>query len=113
MQLELDRRPEALVARLIGELDHHGAGDVRERIDEALMQKRYPLLVLDLSGLSFMDSSGIGLIMGRYRLARSLGSDLRVRGASPRLEAVIRLAGMEKLPIWDEKERMNENETCQ
>ncbi len=112
MQLELDRQPEELVARLIGELDHHGAGDVRERIDAALMQQRCPMLVLDLSGLSFMDSSGIGLIMGRYRLARSLGSTLRVRGASPRLEAVIRLAGMDKLPIWDEKERMSENETC-
>ncbi len=113
MQLELDRRPEELVARLIGELDHHGAGTVRESIDQALMQQRYPLLVLDLSGLSFMDSSGIGLIMGRYRLARSLGCTLRVRGASPRLEAVIRLAGMEQLPIWDEKERMDDHETSQ
>ncbi len=113
MQLELDRQPDRLVARLIGELDHHSAADIRERIDTALMHHRCALLVLDLSGLSFMDSSGIGLIMGRYRLARSLGGNLRVQGASHRLETIIRLAGMEKLPIWDERERMSENETCQ
>ena len=112
MQLELERQPHALVAHLSGELDHHSAGDIRSRIDEVLLQERCPLLVLDLSGLTFMDSSGIGLIMGRYRLSRSLGGTLRIRGASPRMETVIRLAGMDNLPLW-EKERMDDNETDQ
>ncbi len=113
MQLELERQPQALVARLVGELDHHSAGDIRAQIDEALMQERYPMVVLELSGLTFMDSSGIGLIMGRYRLARSLGSTLRVRGASPRIETVIRLAGMDNLPLWDDERTEEHNETCQ
>lgn len=112
MQLELTKQPDSLVARLIGELDHHAAGEVRERIDNAVLQQRCRRLTLDLSQLTFMDSSGIGLIMGRYRLMTALGGTLQVDNASQRLESVIRLAGLEKLPIWGEKERTNVNETC-
>ncbi len=111
MQLELTRQTDALTARLIGELDHHGAGEVRERIDAAILQQRCQRLVLDFSGLNFMDSSGIGLIMGRYRLMTSLGGTLTVQGASGRLESILRLAGLEKLPIWGETERKNVYET--
>lgn len=111
MQLEILRQPEQTVAKLSGELDHHAAGELRERIDQAVLQQPCIRLVLDLSGLSFMDSSGIGLIMGRYRLLRSLGGSLMVQGANPRLETVIRLAGMEKLPIWPSTERKNDNES--
>ena len=111
MQLELTRQDNTLTAHLIGELDHHGAGEVRERIDTAVLQQRCRRLLLDFSGLNFMDSSGIGLIMGRYRLMTSLGGTLTVRGASRRLETVIRLAGLEKLPIWEQTERKNVYET--
>lgn len=113
MQVEILRQPEQTVAKLSGELDHHAAGEVRERIDSIVLQQCRRRLVLDLSGLTFMDSSGIGLIMGRYRLLNSMGGTLEVRGASPRMETVIRLSGMEKLPIWGEKEGSNKHETCE
>ncbi len=113
MQVEILRQPEQTVAKLSGELDHHAAGEVRERIDSIVLQQCSRRLVLDLSGLTFMDSSGIGLIMGRYRLLHSMGGTLEVRGASPRMETVIRLSGMEKLPIWGEKEGSNKHETCE
>ena len=113
MQLELTKQPDSLTARLIGELDHHAAGEMRERIDNAVLQQRCRRLILDFSGLTFMDSSGIGLIMGRYRLMKSLGGTLLIENTSQRLETVIRLAGLEKLPIWDNTERKTTNETCQ
>ncbi|MBQ4612451.1 MAG: anti-sigma factor antagonist [Clostridia bacterium] len=113
MQLELTKHDDRLVARLIGELDHHAAAEVRERIDNAVLQQRCRRLTLDFSGLTFMDSSGIGLIMGRYRLMHSCGGTLQIENASQRLETVIRLAGLEKLPIWDETERKKTHETCQ
>ena len=107
MQLKITRDADRLTAHLIGELDHHTAAEVREKIDAAILQGRCAMLVLDLSGLTFMDSSGIGLIMGRYRLIRSLGSTMRLHGATKRMQTVLRLAGMEKLPIWDDNtERM-------
>ena len=111
MQLELTKQDNELTARLIGELDHHGAGEIRERIDNAVLQQRCQRLILDFSGLTFMASSGIGLIMGRYRLMNSLGGTLKLQGTSRRLETVIRLAGLEKHPIWDAKERNISYET--
>lgn len=112
MQLEIIRQTNQLTVKLSGELDHHTAGEARERIDRAVLQQRSQRLVLDFSNLTFMDSSGIGLIMGRYRLIRSLGGTLLVQGASPRLETIIRLAGLEKLPIWGNTEGVSEYETC-
>ncbi len=100
MQLELLRDGDGLTARPIGELDHHAAGEVREKIDTALLRQNIRVLRIDLSGLTFMDSSGVGLIMGRYRLVRSLGGTLTVTGAGERLRAMLRLAGLDKLPIW-------------
>ena len=50
-----------------------------------------------------MDSSGIGLIMGRYRLMASLEGQLRLAGVHPRMERMIRLAGLDRLPIWNER----------
>ncbi len=108
MQLELTREGGNLSAALIGELDHHAAADLRQRIDAAVLSCRPRRLVIDLSRLSFMDSSGIGLIMGRYRLMVSLGGEVRLSGTSPRMERMIRLAGLDKLPIWDERKNVCE-----
>ena len=111
MQLELTREGGDLTAALIGELDHHAAADLRQRIDTAVLSCRPRRLTINLERLTFMDSSGIGLIMGRYRLMVSLGGEVRVAGATPRMERMIRLAGLDKLPIWEE--RKSEHETHQ
>ena len=103
MQLELTREGGCLTVHLIGELDHHAAADVRQKIDTATLSCRPRRLRMDLSKLTFMDSSGIGLIMGRYRLMATLEGDLRLVGISPRMERMIRLAGLDKLPIWEEE----------
>ncbi len=89
---------------LAGELDHHSAAPLRERVDSVIQERRPKTLVLDFSGIGFMDSSGIGFVMGRYRLMQAMGGKLLIKGASPRMEKVMRLAGLERLPIWDGKE---------
>lgn len=85
---------------LAGELDHHNAALLRERVDVVVRERHPEKLVLDFGGITFMDSSGIGFVMGRYRLMQSMGGSLQVRGASARMEKVMRLAGLERLPIW-------------
>ncbi len=86
---------------LAGELDHHNAAPLREKVDSVIRKRCPKTLVLDFGGISFMDSSGIGFVMGRYKLMQSIGGQLRVSGASPRMEKVMRLAGLERLPIWE------------
>lgn len=101
MVMRMSTGAEGLTVWLSGELDHHAAREMREQIDGAIQRSSAKTLWLDFSGITFMDSSGIGLIMGRYRLMLSRGGALFVVGASDRLLRVMKLAGLEKLPIWE------------
>lgn len=102
MVIRMGTDQSGLTVWLSGELDHHAARELREQIDSAVERSAARQLRLDFSGVTFMDSSGIGLIMGRYRLMLSRNGSLSVVGTSERLRRVMKLAGLEKLPIWNE-----------
>ena len=95
--LKITQNGKSLTAELILELDHHAARRVRERIDEAVFAHRPELLILDFSAVHFMDSSGIGLIIGRVEVAKAVGAVVRVTGLSPTLRRLVRLSGLEKI----------------
>ena len=75
MVVRIENTPAGLTAWLSGELDHHAAGTIREQVDHAVERYHPRELTLDFSGVGFMDSSGIGLVMGRYRLMKLAGLD--------------------------------------
>ncbi len=91
-----------LIATLTGELDHHGAVAVRTLIDAEIRKRNPKKAVLDLSGLDFMDSSGLGLIMGRHTLMASLGGTLTLRRPNERIVRIFRLAGLERIVTIEE-----------
>lgn len=97
MSVEINVTGEVVTAYLSGELDHHTAKSMRDIIDGAIELNMPTLLVLDFSGVSFMDSSGIGLVMGRYRNLQKTGASLHISGTSPNIYKVMKLAGIEKL----------------
>lgn len=97
MSVEINVTGEVVTAYLSGELDHHTAKDMRESIDNAIELNMPSLLVLDFSGITFMDSSGIGLVMGRYRNLQKTGASLHISGASQSIYKVMKLSGIEKL----------------
>ena len=101
MNIRLDTSSEQVTAWLAGELDHHAARSLREQIDTTVERVKPLRLVLDFSGVNFMDSSGIGLVMGRYRLIKLMGGSLTVTGASPRIAQVMQMAGLERLGILE------------
>jgi stage II sporulation protein AA (anti-sigma F factor antagonist) len=86
-----------LTARICCELDQHTAKLVREKIDRAFFEKMPRLLVLDFSEVGFMDSSGIGLIIGRAEKVGENGATVRVEGLSPTLSRLLRIAGLERV----------------
>lgn len=97
MSVEINVTGEVVTAYLSGELDHHSAKSMREAIDTAVELNMPTLLVLDFSGISFMDSSGIGLVMGRYRNLQKSGAQLHITGTPPNIYKVLKLSGIEKL----------------
>ena len=103
MQVKIDTKGEVVTAYLSGELDHHTAKAMRESIDSAIELNMPTLLIIDFTDISFMDSSGIGLVMGRYRLLSRTGAELHISGASPQIYKVMQLAGIERLAKLEKK----------
>lgn len=97
MPVKLTVGENAVNAAIIGDIDHHNAREMRLMIDDFVIANNPKQLFLDFKEVSFMDSSGIGLVMGRYRLISDLGGELKVINASPHICKVMKLAGLDKL----------------
>ena len=95
-RLEIKKRDWLLMVRLFGEIDHHSAASMREELDRLILKERPRRLVLDLSCIEFMDSAGLGLLMGRYRLMHDIGGALAITRPNERVLKILRLAGMER-----------------
>lgn len=103
MPVKIEIAPEAdvVTAILSGEIDHHGAQRLRETIDDSLRRTCPRTLVLDFGGVEFMDSSGIGLVLGRYRLMQDMGGKLVLRDLPPHIRKVMQVAGISSLDIQE------------
>lgn len=98
MPVTFKTKSNTLYAFLKGEIDHHTAPELRENIDNAIiLNDSANLIVLDFGGVTFMDSSGVGLVMGRYRLGASKGKKLRVDNLGERDFKIMKMSGIEKL----------------
>jgi len=104
LKIELAEENAVMTAYLDGEIDHHSARAMREEIDAEAMRVKPKTLILNFENVTFMDSSGIGLIMGRYRLINYWDARLKVSGVSPGSYKVMRLAGLDKLAGISKKE---------
>ena len=95
--LNFDFNDGVLRVAIVGEINHHNAVFVRQKIDEKIQELNSKNLVLDLAGVSFMDSSGLGLVMGRYQRMQELGGTLTVANPSAEHKKLFKLAGLNKL----------------
>lgn len=105
MAVQIDIADEICIARIIGDIDHHNARELRESIDNAVIGACAHELELDFREVSFMDSSGIGLVMGRYKLMQELGGTVHLVNIAAHLKKVMVLAGLDRLAIMDKPER--------
>ncbi len=89
--------PDCVTVALSGELDHYTAPDIRAQMDAILRDPCVTSLLLDMRHLSFMDSSGIGVLLGRLKLLRQRGGGLYVTGMQPSVERLFRLSGLQRV----------------
>ena len=86
-----------LTIKISGEIDHHTAKSIRENADRDIFYHRVKNTVIDLSEVDFMDSSGLGLILGRCSVAEGIGASVRLTGLTPAVMRIIRLGGLDKI----------------
>ena len=86
-----------MICCLSGEIDHHSSRTIRDGIDRLIAQNRPKVLVLDLENIAFMDSSGLGLVLGRYRKMRESGGEMFLCNTSERTLKFLKMAGVDKI----------------
>ena len=92
--MEYERRRDTVLVRLEGELDQCSAQGVRRELDALLSDPSVRRLILDMKNMDFMDSSGIGVILGRYRVLSQRRGSLAVRNMNPHVAKIFQLSGM-------------------
>ena len=111
MAIRISSTPVRVTIEIAGEIDHHNAAALRLEADEAIQKTLAPNVRLDFGEVTFMDSSGIGFVMGRYRIVDSYGGCIEVVNLTDRIFSMMKLAGLEKYVTLRKKEKGKKNET--
>lgn len=96
--LEMRTERDKLVVAVQGDLDMATAKDFRDRVDGMLlMRPGIQQLLVDLSAVGFIDSSGLGVIIGRYKLMQDRGGQMALTGAGSNVYRILEMSGIKKL----------------
>ncbi len=110
MSLNLKIDNETLIVEIQGELDHHTAEKIRDEIDYKLNNDKVKNILFDFSGLSFMDSSGIGVLMGRYKKISQRNGQAGVYNINSQVRRVFEVSGLLRIfKEFESKEHALEN----
>lgn len=97
MVSEFDETDSCLYIQITEEIDHHTTEKIRRKMDNEITRFMPRKVVFDFSKVSFMDSAGIGLLIGRYKLAKMLGGITEIKNTSKSIEKVLEMSGITKI----------------
>ena len=97
MEIRMENIGTTLVVKLSGEIDHHAAPELKERIDREINLRNVINLVMDFDGVSFMDSSGIGVLMGRYKQIKARGGKTMLIRVKPQVDKILEISGIKQI----------------
>lgn len=97
MQISFETINKTLIIKLYGELDHHSCDYIRDRIDNEIESRNPQNIVFDMNSLNFMDSSGIGVIIGRYKIISSKGGKTGIVNMKPQIKRIYEICGLKKI----------------
>ena len=97
MSVNIQNAGQVITAYISGEIDHHTARNIREQIDAEVELNQPTLLVLDFSDVTFMDSSGIGVIAGRYKEIKARGGKVMIIRVKPQVDKILEISGLKTI----------------
>lgn len=108
MESKFFEEDRLLLINITGEIDECSVQDIRGRVDYELERYMPKKVVFDFDSVSFMDSAGIGLIIGRYKFANMLGIELEIKNISHSVKKIFEMSGILKLiPVTNLKEKVS------
>ena len=97
MTIDLSGQQQLLTVRLSGELDHFTTAKIKEAVEDELVRTGARNIAFDFSAVTFMDSSGIGMVLGRYKTVSALGGKIILFGMSPETERIMKMSGIDRI----------------
>lgn len=86
-----------LIVKITGDIDHHVSSNIKEKIDREFKLSNCANIIFDLANVNFMDSSGIGMIIGRYKILEKSGGKIYIINVNEQLESIIEISGLKKI----------------
>ncbi len=101
---------KTLIARIEGDIDHHSCDAIRKRMDNEILEKNPRNLIFDMDMVGFMDSSGIGVLLGRYKQIAGQGGKIAMIKVKPQVKRICEICGLQKIiPVYQDKRQAIEN----
>ena len=100
MELSYYKKEDALIIDFVGELDHHSSEEIRAKVDDIIDREQSKKVILDFYNVTFMDSSGIGIIAGRYKKVRVFGGQVYIVNAKSQVKRILLLSGLQRYVVW-------------
>ena len=97
MIIDYDKKDKILMVEITEEIDHHETDKIRRRIDNEITRYMPRKTVLDFNRVSFMDSAGIGMIIGRYKMMKLIGGELEIENVSESVQKILEMSGIMKI----------------
>jgi len=97
MNINCIERNGNLVVKIMGEIDHHSADEIRTTAEREYFRSGAKNMIFDFAHVSFMDSSGIGVIIGRYKELKKAGGKVFAINIGPEISRIFDISGLRKI----------------
>ncbi len=97
MKIDMESIGTTLIVKLSGEIDHHTSAELKQKVDREIGLRNIVNLVLDFDEVTFMDSSGIGVIAGRYKQIQARGGKTMIIRVKPQVDKILEISGLKKI----------------
>lgn len=110
MKVNYDSKDKLLNLEINEEIDHHISQNLRRTIDYEIQRRNPKRIILDFNNVYFMDSAGIGMVIGRYKTASMIGAKLEMKNVRKNVKRIFEMTGVLKIiPIIGEEESDEKN----
>lgn len=104
MNIGLEYMDRLVIAKIGGDIDHHSCEEIRTRLDSEITSKNLKYIIFDMEKVGFMDSSGIGVLIGRYKILLNNGGKAAMVNVKPQVKRLCEICGLQKIiPIFSNK----------
>ena len=104
MNINYEKKDKLLLVEITEEIDHHIADKIRRKVDNEITRYMPRKTIFDFSRVTFMDSAGIGMIIGRYKMMKLIGGSLEIQNVNDSARKILEMSGVTRIiPITELK----------